>query len=509
MRKRNLGNVMVAAVVGTLVLGLGACAPKNTGNVTETKAQESAKESAQTEAEPAPAADENKDTEGLPAAPYITKGVYANYSTEAENPPMDYFYIFHDEASGYTEDGNNGIGLPFSCEQSDGKISFTFGGEGEEADVFIVSSVENGAVTGYFEDVPERELVFVPMTDEDPDNFSAQNYVNAAKGEDFVYEDANGWRVKYNPEVIEVNGGGPMVTFVYTGESAGTNMITASYNVDKDAKTAIEDLAKDYGDKATTTEITFPGTEDVKGYYADSNSSGEGSGLYMSAMARDYMEGYLLFEFSEHKSGDDEMDMAVGDALAAIIDSLQFAPYPDETSLSSSLPAYEYPGPEAFYYEVYGYLVKELSKGYDVADVCIPCVQIISEDTVDDEIQVYGCFGIWNYDQNGDVLECVSGGAYPGLIHVKKLEDGGYEVTGMDVVEDGSNFTPSAKKIFGDHYDEFVKVEADADEREKVRAQIVSNYVAANDLNITAIKDYGWDPVTLPEENIDNFYSDL
>ncbi|MBQ3785905.1 MAG: hypothetical protein II799_01380, partial [Lachnospiraceae bacterium] len=121
----------------------------------------------------------------------------------------------------------------------------------------------------------------------------------------------------------------------------------------------------------------------------------------------------------------------------------------------------------------------------------------------------YGCFGIWNYDQNGDVLECVSGGAYPGLIHVKKLEDGGYEVTGMDVVEDGSNFTPSAKKIFGDHYDDFVKVEADADEREKVRAQIVANYVAANDLNFTSIKDYGWDPVTLPEENIDNFYSDL
>ena len=56
---------------------------------------------------------------------------------------------------------------------------------------------------------------------------------------------------------------------------------------------------------------------------------------------------------------------------------------------------------------------------------------------------------------------------------------------------------------------DFVKVEADADEREKIRAQIVANYVAANDLNFTAIKDYGWDPVTLPEENIDTFYSNL
>ncbi len=508
MKKTIIRNMTAGAAMITAGILLSACAGKKAGTAPESAPETPVQEA--TEAEPAQAADEKAaDASELPGAPYLVKGVYASYSAELDNPPMDYFYIFYDENSGRTEDGNNGIGLPFTCEQEDGKITFTMGGEGETADVFIVEAVEGNEIKGYYEDIPERKMAFLHMTDEDPDTFSGENYVHAAKGEDFVYEDANGWRVRYNPEVIEVNGGGPMVTFVYTGESAGTNMITASYNVDKDAKTAIDDLAKDYGDKATISEITFPGTEDVKGYYLDSNSSGEGSGLYMSAMARDLMDGYLLFEFTEHKSGDEEMDMAVGDALAAIIDSLQFVPYPDETSSASALPAYEYPGPELFYSEVYGYLVDELSKGYDPADVCIPCVQVISEDTVGDEIQVYGCFAIWNYDLNGDVLECVSGGAYPGLVHVKKLSDGGYEVTGMDVVADGSDFTPSAKKIFGDHYDEFTKVESDSDEREKVRAQIVANYVAANDLGITAIKDYGWDPVTLPEENIDTFYSDL
>ena len=79
----------------------------------------------------------------------------------------------------------------------------------------------------------------------------------------------------------------------------------------------------------------------------------------------------------------------------------------------------------------------------------------------------------------------------------------------MDVVNDGTDFDESAKKIFGDNYDAFTKDGSDEKLREKTRAQIIANYVAANNLNITAYQDYGWDPVTLPEENIDSFYSDL
>ena len=67
----------------------------------------------------------------------------------------------------------------------------------------------------------------------------------------------------------------------------------------------------------------------------------------------------------------------------------------------------------------------------------------------------------------------------------------------------------SAKKIFGDHYNEFEKLSADDKASEQTRAQIIANYVAANNLKITAYQDYGWDPVTLPEENIDSFYSVL
>ena len=101
-----------------------------------------------------------------------------------------------------------------------------------------------------------------------------------------------------------------------------------------------------------------------------------------------------------------------------------------------------------------------------------------------------------------------SGGNYPGALHLKSTESG-YEVTGFETVEDGAGFTESAKVIFGDHYDDFMKVYSDDVEREKIRAQIISNYVAYNDLPITQFQDYGWDPAKLPEENIDTFYSNL
>lgn len=176
---------------------------------------------------------------------------------------------------------------------------------------------------------------------------------------------------------------------------------------------------------------------------------------------------------------------------------------------AAKLPPYQYPGPELFYTVVYQYLIDELAKNYPAADVSIPCPIIVAEDESNkNDICVWGDFWIFNYDLNGDTLECKSGGSYPGCIHVKDVLDDprGYVVTDFEIVGDGSDFTPTAKKIFGKHYDKFIKVESDDKERDKVRAQIIANYAVDNNLDIKAFKDYGWDPVMLPEENIDGFY---
>ncbi len=176
---------------------------------------------------------------------------------------------------------------------------------------------------------------------------------------------------------------------------------------------------------------------------------------------------------------------------------------------SAKLPSYEYPGPEQFYSALYAYLTDELGSGFSGSDVTIPCPIIIHEDESDDnDIRVYGDFWIFNYELKGDTLECTSGGSFPGCVHLKKAE-AGYEVTGMDRAEDGSEFESSAKKIFGDYYEAYTKAADDTVSRDSTRAQIIANYVAANGLAIKSYKDFGWDPVTLPEENIDSFYSVL
>ncbi|SCY55751.1 hypothetical protein SAMN02910292_02077 [Lachnospiraceae bacterium XBB2008] len=258
-------------------------------------------------------------------APVFTKGVYVNYREGATT--RDYYYVFYDEGAGYTEDGNNGIGVPFSCEQKGNKVVFSFGGEDEEArEEFVVKSVENGVIEGEF-DSDGIVLYFEPLMDVDPQNFDAMAYYaqfNNPSGET-VYNDPNGWSVRYYADNIEVNTSGNVTTFVYTGESAGTNMVTVTYEVSKTAEEYVNELAESWGkDNVTLTKSTFPGTEDVDGYWAVLPPEEGGSGLYEQAIARDYMDGTLVFELTGHNSGDEAMDMAVSDSLAMIIDSLTF-----------------------------------------------------------------------------------------------------------------------------------------------------------------------------------------
>ncbi|MCR5733402.1 MAG: hypothetical protein K6G22_02240 [Lachnospiraceae bacterium] len=173
---------------------------------------------------------------------------------------------------------------------------------------------------------------------------------------------------------------------------------------------------------------------------------------------------------------------------------------------TSVLPPYEYTGPELFYTVLFDYLIDEFAENYPDADVSIPCPVIIAEDAYNQLYSVYGDFWIFNYDKNGDILECESGGSYPGVMHIRST-DTGYEVEDMEIVEDGSNYTDSAKKIFGDHYKEFTEITEE--DREYLRGYIIKEYVDMNGLDITAYKDYGWDPVKLPDDFLESFYGNI
>ncbi len=257
-----------------------------------------------------------------PGAPYFTKGVYYNYAKEAENPDKTYFYVFSDDSYGYTADGaNEGIGLPFDIEQTDGSVKFVFGGADEDEEKLIITSADDGIVCGYFEGAKDRELVFEPVKEVDPESFSAENFVNGPK--DSVYHDANGWSIRYDATQFEITTKAPDVFIVYTGESAGTNMITVTYTTES-AKDAINRIGEECGDKVQYQESIFPGTEDVKSYYAIVFPEEGGSGDNMTAFARDYMDGSLVVRIDAHNGQDEEMNMRVSDSIANVVDSFQF-----------------------------------------------------------------------------------------------------------------------------------------------------------------------------------------
>ena len=160
------------------------------------------------------------------------------------------------------------------------------------------------------------------------------------------------------------------------------------------------------------------------------------------------------------------------------------------------LPAYTYTGDEKVA-AICDYLVNVKASDYEKADVSIPYMYIVDEDSDTDDIRIWGDFWILNYNLDGEVLKAESGGNYPGLMHLEKISDGSYSVVDFEVVADGSDFISSAKKIFGDRYDDFTKAHADNEAMEKLRLEYICDYVKANELDITAYQDYGWDAVPI------------
>lgn len=158
---------------------------------------------------------------------------------------------------------------------------------------------------------------------------------------------------------------------------------------------------------------------------------------------------------------------------------------------------YTYTGNDGIINAIDQYLVAEIGKYYDKADVGIPYMLIVDRDESDSEdIKVWGAFWYENYDMEGDTLISVSGGSHPGCMHLKKT-DAEYVVTEFEQVADGSDYEESAKEIFGDRYDQFSATYSDDDKRNAERKAVISEFVKSHNVPVTKYQDYGWDPVNL------------
>ena len=144
------------------------------------------------------------------------------------------------------------------------------------------------------------------------------------------------------------------------------------------------------------------------------------------------------------------------------------------------------------------YLTDSIGSQYAPGEVCIACPLVVDvDDQNKDDIQVWGSFWVFNYNIAGDTLKTVSGGNHPGLMHLREAADGSCTVVAFDAVGDGSTFEPTAKRIFGDRYEQFMKLNADDQQRESTRTRLIADYVAKHRLPVTMVQDYGWPPVAL------------
>ena len=110
---------------------------------------------------------------------YFHKGVYRSYLLNTEKSNSDDFYIFYDDKSGYTQDGEMGIGLPYSCAQINGYVKFRFGGVDEPEEILTIQSAEDAKITGSFKDGLIHEFVLIPNAN--PDDFDAVEYTKTGK----------------------------------------------------------------------------------------------------------------------------------------------------------------------------------------------------------------------------------------------------------------------------------------------------------------------------------------
>ena len=173
---------------------------------------------------------------------------------------------------------------------------------------------------------------------------------------------------------------------------------------------------------------------------------------------------------------------------------------------NAALPAFAYGGDDPIWIAVENYmLTTDFGFTPEEGGVLIPTPIILKTDINADETEatVYGNFWIFCYKQNGKILETTAGGECPGIMKLEK-KDGAWTVVSLEAAGDGDDYAKDIKKFAnGDEelekaYSQTVGMTEDSFLPQYQRAA-VAEYVKANNLDIEAYQDYGWDPVSVTD----------
>ena len=171
---------------------------------------------------------------------------------------------------------------------------------------------------------------------------------------------------------------------------------------------------------------------------------------------------------------------------------------------NSGLPAYAYPGEDPIEAAVTACIV-EKGKDYLLEDgaVTIPAPVILkTAEQEDGHLLVYGNFWVFNYVAKDHVLECISGGEYPGIMTLEKKGEG-WETVSLETAGNGDDYAKDIQRFAnGDAELEaayFQSQDAFEEPLKGIRTRFIRDYVNANGLDITAYQDYGWDAIPLTD----------
>lgn len=131
------------------------------------------------------------------------------------------------------------------------------------------------------------------------------------------------------------------------------------------------------------------------------------------------------------------------------------------------------------------YLIREIGCQYLQGEICIPTLMMVAEE----DSVVYGDFWIMWYNLAGDTLKMVSGGNHSGKMTIAE-SNGTFVVTAFEQTLDGAANVPSAKRIFGTHYDIYHSMHSNESVREAVWQEQLSEYIRRHNLSARYYQDY-------------------
>ena len=170
---------------------------------------------------------------------------------------------------------------------------------------------------------------------------------------------------------------------------------------------------------------------------------------------------------------------------------------------------YSYEGYDSRDAAAYDYLSHNYIQPQGSSNTVIPYVDIIGEDYSDpNDVLVYGSYYLFEFEKDGDTIVAVSGGHYPGIIHMEMTGDHDnalYYANSFDTCLSESEIEP----MFGDYYDDYVKASNDTDKSDAGLAQVIADYVHANGLSITKYRISEGETKELPSSTAGDMPPDI